>query len=155
MCKQKCVPYLHHTSFSLRCKRLLVFGDVVVFIATSFLSLLSLLFFLQALYIYESKMALFARIAQSFEGAKVLLQAGLLSRLAECSFLDQRPEQERIGLSGSLYAYDQNMSEVTQDSFVPSVMERYRQLLMPALKVILAILTSLGSQHKDASIKVM
>ena len=100
-------------------------------------------------------MALFARIAQSFEGAKVLLRAGLLSRLAECSFLDQRPEQERIGLSGSLYAYDQNMSEVTQDSFVPSVMERYRQLLMPALKVILAILTSLGSQHKEASIKVM
>ena len=149
------MPYLHHT-FSLRCKRLLVFGDVVVFIATSFLSLLGLLFFLQALYIYESKMALFARIAQSFEGAKVLLQAGLLSRLAECSFLDQRPEQERIGLSGSrLYADDQNMSEVTQDSFVPSVMERYRQLLMPALKVILAILTSLGSQHKEASIKVM
>lgn len=110
---------------------------------------------LKALYIYESKMALFARIAQSFEGAKVLLQAGLLSRLAECSFLDQRPEQERIGLSGSLYAYDQNMSEVTQDSFVPSVMERYRQLLMPALKVILAILTSLGSQHKEASIKAL
>ena len=100
-------------------------------------------------------MALFTRIAQSFEGAKVLLQAGLLSRLAECAFLDQRPEQERAALSSGLYGYDQDMSDVLQDSFVPSVIERYRQLLMPALKVVQAILTSLGSQHKEASVKVI
>lgn len=110
---------------------------------------------LKALYNYESKMALFTRIAQSFEGAKVLLQAGLLSRLAECAFLDQRPEQERAALSSGLYGYDQDMSDVLQDSFVPSVMERYRQLLMPSLKVVQAILTSLGSQHKEASVKVL
>ena len=101
-------------------------------------------------------MALFTRISQSFEGAKVLLQAGLLSRLAECTFLDQRPEQERTvrPMSSGLYEYDQDMGGVTHDSFVPSVIERYRQLLMPALKVTLAILTSLGSQHKEASTKV-
>lgn len=112
---------------------------------------------LQALYIYESKMALFVRIAQSFEGAKVLLQTGLLARLAECTFLDQRPEQERIvGLmSSGMRSYDQDFSGVEHDSFVPSVIERYRQLLIPALKVTLAILTSLGSQHKEASTKVL
>lgn len=101
-------------------------------------------------------MALFTRIAQSFEGAKVLLQAGLLSRLAECTFLDQRPEHERTvrPMSSGLYEYDQDLSSVMHNSFVPSVIERYRQLLTPALKVTLAILTSLGSQHKEASTKV-
>ena len=101
-------------------------------------------------------MALLTRIAQSAEGAKVLLQAGLLSRLAECTFLDQRPERERtVGLmSRSLHGPVQDMSSAVPDSFVPSVIDRYRQLLMPALKVTLAILTSLGSQHREAATKV-
>ena len=98
-------------------------------------------------------MALLTRIAQSAEGAKVLLQAGLLSRLAECTFLDQRPERERtVGLMSR--SPDQDMSPAVPDSFVPSVIDRYRQLLMPALKVTLAILTSLGSQHREAATKV-
>lgn len=101
-------------------------------------------------------MALLTRIAQSAEGAKVLLQTGLLSRLAECTFLDLRPERERtVGLmSRSLHGPDQDMSSAVPDSFVPSVIDRYRQLLMPALKVTLAILTSLGSQHREAATKV-
>ena len=112
---------------------------------------------LQALYIYESKMALLTRVAQSSEGAKVLLQAGLMSRLAECAFLDQRPEQERTAglMSSGLYAHDQDTSHMMLDSFVPTVVERYRQLLMPALKVSLAMLTSLGSQaNKEVASKV-
>lgn len=102
-------------------------------------------------------MALLTRVAQSSEGAKVLLQAGLMSRLAECTFLDQRPEHERTAglMSSGLFAHDQDMSGVMHDSFVPSVIERYRQLLMPALKVTLAILTSLGSQHREAATKVL
>ena len=101
-------------------------------------------------------MALLTRVAQSREGAKVLLQAGLMARLAECTFLDQRPEYERTAglMSRSLYDHEQDMGGVMQDSFVPSVIERYRQLLMPALKVTLAVLTSLGSQHREAANKV-
>lgn len=103
-------------------------------------------------------MALLTRVAQSSEGAKVLLQAGLLSRLAECTFLDQRPEHDRRGGPGSsdLYAHDEDTSSVMRDAFVPTVVERYRQLLMPALKVSLAMLTSLGSQaHKEVASKVI
>ena len=103
-------------------------------------------------------MALLTRVAQSSEGAKVLLQAGLLSRLAECTFLDQRPEHERRAglMSSDLHAHDQDTSSVLIDSFVPTVVERYRQLLMPALKVSLAMLTSLGSQaHKEVASKVI
>jgi len=103
-------------------------------------------------------MALLTRVAQSSEGAKVLLQAGLLSRLAECTFLDRRPEYDkRVGrVTSDLYAHDQDTSSVLLDSFVPTVVERYRQLLMPALKVSLAMLTSLGSQaHKELASKVI
>lgn len=101
-------------------------------------------------------MALLTRVAQSSEGAKVLLQAGLLSRLAECTFLDQRPEHDRRAglMSSDLYAKD--TSSVLLDSFVPTVVERYTQLLMPALKVSLSMLTSLGSQaHKEVASKVI
>ena len=100
-------------------------------------------------------MALLTRVAQSSEGAKVLLQAGLLSRLAECAFLDQRPEHERtVGLaSTSVYGREVEMASF-ESGFVPTVAERYRQLLVPALKVTLAILTALGPQHREASIKV-
>lgn len=100
---------------------------------------------LKALYIYESKMALLTCIAQSQEGAEVLLQSGLMSRLAECNFLNRRPEYESRGSVSDEYS---------RDSFVPSVMERYRQLLLPALKVIGAVLTSLGRGHREASMKV-
>ena len=102
-------------------------------------------------------MALLTRVAQSSEGAKVLLQVGLLSRLAECTFLDQRPELDRRAglMSTDLHVHDQDTSSALVDSFVPTVMERYRQLLMPALKVSLAMLTSFGSQaHKELASKV-
>ena len=108
---------------------------------------------LKALYIYESKMALLARIAHTSEGAQVLLQSGLMSRLAECAFLDQRPEREQaLGQVSS--GYHGGELDMARDTFVPTVMERYRQLLTPALKVTLALVTSLGAQHQDASTKV-
>ena len=103
-------------------------------------------------------MALLTRVAQSTDGAKVLLQAGLLSRLAECAFLDHKPEHDtaqRLMTSG-IYAHDHDTSAVLYDTFVPTVLERYRQLLTPALKVSLAMLTSLGSHnHKEVASKVM
>ena len=59
-------------------------------------------------------------------------------------------------MSSDLHAHDQDTSSVLLDSFVPTVVERYRQLLMPALKVSLAMLTSLGSQaHKEVASKVI
>lgn len=101
-------------------------------------------------------MALLTRVAQSSEGAKVLLQAGLLSRLAECTFLDQRPEHDRRAGLMSSDLYTKDTSSVLLDSFVPTVVERYTQLLMPALKVSLSMLTSLGSQaHKEVASKVI
>ena len=39
-------------------------------------------------------------------------------------------------------------------SFIPSVMQRYRQLLFPVLKLCLAVLTSLGVENKTATHQV-
>ncbi|EDO29100.1 predicted protein, partial [Nematostella vectensis] len=60
--------------------------------------------------------------------------------------VDKRPEYE---FHSSMNGYGD------EDSFVPSVMDRYRQLLLPALQVISTILASLGPQHREASMKVL
>lgn len=64
------------------------------------------------------------------------MDAGILSRLAECSFLEMRP----------------TINETSFDSFLPGLMSRYRQLLFPALKVCSSILATFGgSSHFEAS----
>lgn len=90
----------------------------------------------RSLYIYEQKMAFICTVSQTQMGARAILDAGILSRLAECSFLEMRPTINETGF----------------DSFLPSLMSRYRQLLFPALKVCCSILATFGgSSHFEAS----
>ena len=103
--------------------------------------------------------ALLTRLAQSPEGAKVLLNTGVMSRLSECRFIDMRPSGSTSTFSDHRlpsYSADRMISAMTayQDSFVPSIMERYLQLLIPALRMSLSLLTSLGQDHREASIQV-
>ena len=49
---------------------------------------------LNALYVYEAKMSLLIRIAQSRLGADRLLDARLLLTLGQCDFLDAQPESD-------------------------------------------------------------
>ncbi|XP_078583600.1 nuclear pore complex protein Nup205-like isoform X3 [Branchiostoma floridae x Branchiostoma japonicum] len=104
---------------------------------------------LRALYLYESKMALLSRLAQTPAGSQALLQEGVLVRLSECQFLDMRPEN-----AGSVPGSGEAMA-VSYEGFVPTVSDRYRQMLLPALKLCLAIMTSLGPQHRDATNQVL
>ncbi|KZT24940.1 hypothetical protein NEOLEDRAFT_1178711 [Neolentinus lepideus HHB14362 ss-1] len=92
---------------------------------------------LNPLYVYEAKMSMLMQVAQTRQGAERLLEAQILRVLAQCDFLDARPEQ--------------NQAFIDQDSFLPSAIERYHQLFMPALHTVDAILTTLGSQHASAS----
>ena len=48
------------------------------------------------LYVYEAKVGLMARIATTTFGAELLLQAGLMARLAGPSVLDLRPDADAI-----------------------------------------------------------
>ena len=50
---------------------------------------------LNPLYVYEAKMSLFARMAQIRHGAERLLEAQILPVLAQCEFLDTRPEADQ------------------------------------------------------------
>ena len=51
---------------------------------------------------------LLTRVAERAEGAHTLLQCGLMSRLAECTIFDLRPEGD----------------DTDDDSFVPSMLNR-------------------------------
>ncbi|KAG2127910.1 uncharacterized protein EDB93DRAFT_1256835 [Suillus bovinus] len=92
---------------------------------------------LNPLYVYESKMSFLIRMAQTRLGAEWLLEARIFPVLSQCEFLDTRPEADQ--------------SFMDQDSFLPSAIQRYHQLFMPALQLVAAMLTTLGVQHATAS----
>ncbi|KAG1816317.1 nucleoporin Nup186/Nup192/Nup205 [Suillus subaureus] len=92
---------------------------------------------LNPLYVYESKMSFLIRMAQTRPGAERLLEARIFPVLSQCEFLDTRPEADQ--------------SFMDQDSFLPSAIQRYHQLFMPALQLVAAMLTTLGAQHATAS----
>ncbi|KAL3882663.1 hypothetical protein ACJMK2_028981 [Sinanodonta woodiana] len=101
---------------------------------------------LKSLYLFESKMSLLTRVAESAVGAYTLLHCGIMNRLASCTFFDMRPEVERLPSAGE---------EDEDDEFLPDIMSRYRRLLLATLKLCLAILTSLGIENVEAGMKVM
>ncbi|KAJ7310948.1 hypothetical protein DFH08DRAFT_974109 [Mycena albidolilacea] len=88
---------------------------------------------LNPLYIYEAKMSLFMRMAQTRLGAERLLEAQLIPILSQCNYLDARPEADQ--------------SFMDQNSFLPSAIHRYHQLFMPALQLVDGMLATLGTKH--------
>ncbi|KAF9054278.1 nucleoporin Nup186/Nup192/Nup205 [Panaeolus papilionaceus] len=92
---------------------------------------------LNALYVYEAKMSLFIRMSQTRIGAERLLDAHLLPVLAACDYLDARPEADQ--------------AFIDYDSFLPSAIQRYHQLFLPALQVVDGVLATLGSRHSTAT----
>ncbi|KAJ2355950.1 hypothetical protein GGF43_002377 [Coemansia sp. RSA 2618] len=96
---------------------------------------------LNALYIYEAKMAFFIRLAQRQDGADKLIENGVLDVLADCSFLDMRPSAS---------------SDATgfADAFIPARAERFHQLLMPALDLVLALAAKIGRDNVTVWMKV-
>jgi len=58
---------------------------------------------LNPLYVYEAKMSLFIRMAQTRQGAERLLEAQLLPVLAHCDFLEDRPEIDQSFMGLSVY----------------------------------------------------
>jgi len=101
---------------------------------------------LNALYVYEAKVAFFNRLAQSKQGAEKLLEARLFDVLSQVDFLQARPQQD--------YQYAQEQEFDDLDSFVPAVASRYEALLLPALQLSASILASLergGSSSRNTS----
>uniref|UniRef100_A0A8C4UH46 Nucleoporin 205 n=1 Tax=Falco tinnunculus TaxID=100819 RepID=A0A8C4UH46_FALTI len=100
---------------------------------------------LKALYTYESKMAFLTRVAKSQQGALELLRSGVIVRLAQCQVYDMRPETDHQGIYGMR----------DPPVFIPAPVERYRQILLPALQLCQVILTSSMAQHLQAAGQVL
>mmetsp|Transcript_9771 Transcript_9771/g.13441 ORF Transcript_9771/g.13441 Transcript_9771/m.13441 type:complete len:528 (-) Transcript_9771:23-1606(-) len=81
---------------------------------------------LRPLYVYESVLSLLNRIAQTLRGTNILVQYDAVNVFAKCSYIDQRPDDIQIDTNG----------------WLPSVMERYDELLMPVLRLMLTMLTN-------------
>ncbi|KAH9948497.1 nucleoporin Nup186/Nup192/Nup205 [Amylocystis lapponica] len=97
---------------------------------------------LNALYVYEAKISLLIRMAQSRQGADRLLEVRTIPILADCDYLDARPEADQAFLD--------------QDSFLPSAVVRYHQLFMPALQLVSGMLAlQFLASHRDTIILLL
>lgn len=103
-------------------------------------------------------MSLLIQVAQTRQGAERLLEARLLSTLASCDYLDARPEADQAflgmflprALSYSVSAVNSRRVFSDHDSFLPSAVQRYHQLFMPALQLVDGLLATLGPGHATA-----
>lgn len=114
---------------------------------------------LSPLYVYESKMSLFIRMAQTRLGAERLLEAQLIPTLAQCDYIDSMPESDQAFMGqlctlSRLLNQEANENLTDNDSFLPSAIARYHQLLTPAIQVIDGILAILGNKHSTATSQV-
>ncbi|XP_072935362.1 nuclear pore complex protein Nup205 [Epargyreus clarus] len=96
---------------------------------------------LRVLYVYESKMALLIKMAGTRLGAETVLAQGALAALAATRALDCHPD-----VHAAHHAHD--------DQFVPSVATRFRQIIVPALALCDALLTTLGSQNHSCVLHI-
>ncbi len=126
---------------------------------------------LKPLYIYESKMALLTRVAKTAQGAMELLRCGLIGQLVECQVFHMLPQND--ALRSVLYNLDakyrsrkmschltlyislfQSVGQRDPSGFIPSPLERYRQILLPTLRLMQVILTSTTTQHQQGAAQV-
>uniref|UniRef100_A0A8C2IJA0 Nucleoporin 205 n=1 Tax=Cyprinus carpio TaxID=7962 RepID=A0A8C2IJA0_CYPCA len=99
---------------------------------------------LKPLYIYESKMALLTRVAKTAQGAMELLRCGLIGQLVECQVFHMLPQNDALRVFG----------QRDPSGFIPSPLERYRQILLPTLRLMQVILTSTTTQHQQGAAQV-
>ncbi|KAL6597169.1 nucleoporin Nup186/Nup192/Nup205 [Neocallimastix sp. 'constans'] len=92
---------------------------------------------LNALYLYESKMALLLCLSETIDGITLLLNNTLLETFAKFSFLNLKPEYEQLNIDIG--------------TFIPSLRERYHQLLYPILQILVRI-SSLNNYQENSDI---
>ncbi|XP_056117303.1 nuclear pore complex protein Nup205 isoform X2 [Rhinichthys klamathensis goyatoka] len=100
---------------------------------------------LKPLYIYESKIALLTRVAKTAQGAMELLRCGLVSQLVECQVFHMLPQNDALRVFG----------QRDPSGFIPNPLERYRQILLPTLRLMQVILTSTTTQHQQGAAQVL
>ena len=100
---------------------------------------------LKTFYVYETKMALLTRLASTATGSEMLLEAGLMVKLAEMSVFSARPETTAAV----------TFEPMDETALIPSALSRYQQVIFPVLKLCQAIMASLGSANRSAATQVL
>ena len=95
------------------------------------------------LFTYESKMAFFTRLASTLSGAELLLESGLMVRLAEMKVFSARPES-----AFPLISQDESLAEESEQM---STMSIFHQIFFPALRLCQALLACLGPKNLSAA----
>ncbi|XP_075154690.1 nuclear pore complex protein Nup205 [Haematobia irritans] len=100
---------------------------------------------MKCLYVYESKMSMLLRFANTHIGAELLLSNKVLDVLSNMKVLDKHPDLKR--------------KEVWQRNemreFVPAFDYRFRQILFPALNVCDCLISTLGTENYSVLSQVM
>ncbi|XP_061392742.1 nuclear pore complex protein Nup205-like [Musca vetustissima] len=97
------------------------------------------------LYVYESKMSMLIRFANTHIGAELLLSNKILEILSGMKVFDMHPDLKRKEL------WQQNQ---TRD-FVPAFDYRFRQILFPALNLCDCLVSTLGTENYSVISQVM
>ncbi|GAA96917.1 uncharacterized protein L969DRAFT_105492 [Mixia osmundae IAM 14324] len=92
---------------------------------------------LNPLYVYEAKVSCLMRIAAARSGAETLLDSQLFTALGACTFLRSPPESDPEGMD--------------IESYIPSPNERYHQLLLPALQLVVLTISSVSDDSVAAA----
>ena len=92
--------------------------------------------------------ALLTRLAKTPAGARELLAANCIGYLTQCHYIDLRPDHHDDLIPPG------NLLEPSGSGFVPTTTDRYRQLLLPLLKLLLTMLTCPGSQRSEVKSQV-
>jgi len=95
--------------------------------------------------VFEAKLGLLARVAARPQGAELLLQAGLMARLAEFSVLDLRPEPD------AAFLLQKATTEEGDETAGSAALSRYHSILFPVLRLCESVLASLGSENRSAA----
>ncbi|KAJ3120767.1 hypothetical protein HK098_004247 [Nowakowskiella sp. JEL0407] len=99
---------------------------------------------LNSLYIFESKISLFLRIAQTKSGSERLVEAGIFEVLADFTVLDNLPDEVTVDI----------MDIGEDEMFFPLVHEKYQQILIPVLQLVNLICGNLGRSNSKVIAKV-
>ncbi|XP_059420450.1 nuclear pore complex protein Nup205-like [Carassius carassius] len=85
------------------------------------------------------------RVAKTAQGAMELLRWGLVAQLVECQVFHMLPQNV------TLRVFEQR----DPSGFIPSPLERYRQILLPTLRLMQVILTSTTTHHQQGAARVL
>lgn len=111
--------------------------------------------------------ALLTRVAKTGQGAVELLRCGLVAQLIECQVFDMIPDSDAHRYGNTMCRLSAIPGpELIQlflfpcrgmrdpSGFIPSPMDRYRQILLPALRLFQVILTSTSINHQQGAAQV-